>query len=230
MLASGLLVLLPVATLIAGAVWVVTFYASRYVSLASLIAALVLPGAAWFLGASRVLVGFAAIIAVSVTAFTAFKVVGAIYLFWLGLLAFREALRRRAHAADGDQEDATVAPSPFVRMLQRWGPARLSTSPAAQGVVSSVTNPKTAVFFLTFLPQYLDPTGNVLAEALVLTCLLSVVSVVWLGAYIWAIGLIAPFLRRPRVRRRGGGIHRFEPGEIGDHPHRPERPTSERTL
>ena len=64
--AGGLLVLLPVATLIAGAVWVVTFYASRYVSLASLIAALVLPGAAWSLGASRVLVGFAALIAVFV--------------------------------------------------------------------------------------------------------------------------------------------------------------------
>jgi threonine/homoserine/homoserine lactone efflux protein len=159
-----------------------------------------------FVHALAVVFGVAAIIAVSVTAFTAFKVVGALYLFWLGTLAFREALRRRDHAADADQDDAPVAPSPFVRMLQRWGPARLSTSSATQGVVSSVTNPKTAVFFLTFLPQYLDPTGNVLAEALVLTCLLSVVSVVWLGVYIWAIGLIAPFLRRPRVRRVQEGV------------------------
>ena len=64
--AGGLLVLLPVATLIAGAVWVVTFYASRYVSLASLVAAVVLPVAAWFLGRPPVLVGFAALVAVFV--------------------------------------------------------------------------------------------------------------------------------------------------------------------
>ena len=64
--AGGLLVLLPVATLVAGAIWVVTFYASRYVSLASLVAAVVLPVAAWFLGRPPVLVGFAALIAVFV--------------------------------------------------------------------------------------------------------------------------------------------------------------------
>ena len=64
--AGGLLVLLPTATLIAGAIWVVTFYTSRYVSLASLVAAVVLPVAAWFLGRPPVLVGFAALIAVFV--------------------------------------------------------------------------------------------------------------------------------------------------------------------
>jgi threonine/homoserine/homoserine lactone efflux protein len=157
-----------------------------------------------FAHALAVVFGVAAIIAVSVTAFTAFKIVGAIYLFWLGLLAFREAMRRHDHTMDTDS--APAAPAPFVRMLQRWGPTGLGASPAAQGLVSSVTNPKTAVFFLTFLPQYLDPAGNVLAEALVLTCLLSVISVVWLGVYIWAIGLIAPFLRRPRVRRVQEGV------------------------
>jgi threonine/homoserine/homoserine lactone efflux protein len=159
-----------------------------------------------FAHALAVVFGVAAIIAVSVTAFTAFKVVGAVYLFWLGILAFREAMRRNTGATGNDHDAPPEAPAPFVHVLERWGPARLGASPAAQGLVSSVTNPKTAVFFLTFVPQYLDPAGNVLAEALVLTCLLAVVSVVWLGAYIWAIGLIAPFLRRPRIRRVQEGV------------------------
>jgi glycerol-3-phosphate acyltransferase PlsY len=49
--AGGLVVLLPIATLLAALAWIVTFYASRYVSLASIVAAVVLPAAAWVLGA-----------------------------------------------------------------------------------------------------------------------------------------------------------------------------------
>ena len=114
-----------------------------------------------------VVFGVAALLAVSVTAFTVFKVVGALYLFWLGILAFREAFRKHvtrpldseATEATKHAEIAPSAPAPFVTMLQRWGPARLGASPFAQGVVSAITNPKMAVFMLTFLPQYLDPTG-----------------------------------------------------------------------
>ncbi len=49
--AGGLVVLLPIATLLAAFAWIITFYASRYVSLASIVAAFVLPAAAWVLGA-----------------------------------------------------------------------------------------------------------------------------------------------------------------------------------
>ena len=112
-----------------------------------------------------VVFGVAALLAVSVTAFTVFKVVGALYLFWLGILAFREAFRKHVtRPLDSEATEATTlaeiapsAPAPFVTMLQRWGPARLGASPFAQGVVSAITNPKMAVFMLTFLPQYLDP-------------------------------------------------------------------------
>jgi glycerol-3-phosphate acyltransferase PlsY len=64
--AGGFLVLLPSATLIAGAVWIMAFYASRYVSLASIIAAITLPAAAFFLHEPRLLQGFALLIAVLV--------------------------------------------------------------------------------------------------------------------------------------------------------------------
>jgi len=63
---GGFLVLLPIATLIAGAVWIVAFYASRYVSLASIIAAIVLPVAAFFLHEPPLLQWFALLIAVLV--------------------------------------------------------------------------------------------------------------------------------------------------------------------
>lgn len=64
--AGGLVVLMPVPALIGALVWVVTFYASRYVSLASMIAAVSLPLSAWLLGYSRLLIITAAIVAVFV--------------------------------------------------------------------------------------------------------------------------------------------------------------------
>lgn len=48
--AGGLLVLLPVPTILALVAWIATFYASRYVSLASIVASLTLPAAAWLFG------------------------------------------------------------------------------------------------------------------------------------------------------------------------------------
>jgi glycerol-3-phosphate acyltransferase PlsY len=63
---GGFLVLLPIETLIAGAVWIVAFYASRYVSLASIIAAIALTAAAFFLHELPFLQWFALLIAVLV--------------------------------------------------------------------------------------------------------------------------------------------------------------------
>jgi glycerol-3-phosphate acyltransferase PlsY len=60
---GGFLVLLPISTLIAGAVWIIAFYASRYVSLASIIAAIALPAAAFFLHEPTLLQWFALLIA-----------------------------------------------------------------------------------------------------------------------------------------------------------------------
>jgi len=61
--AGGLVVLLPWATLIAAAVWVISFYATRYVSLASILAAVALAVATFFLGAATLLLILALLIA-----------------------------------------------------------------------------------------------------------------------------------------------------------------------
>jgi glycerol-3-phosphate acyltransferase PlsY len=64
--AGGLLVLLPAVALIAVAVWTATFFAARYVSLASILAALTLPVAAFLLKEDRLLIGLTLLIAIFV--------------------------------------------------------------------------------------------------------------------------------------------------------------------
>ncbi len=63
---GGILVLMPIVVLVGVVVWVITFYTSRYVSLASILAAIALPVAAYFLHRSPLLLGLTIVIAVFV--------------------------------------------------------------------------------------------------------------------------------------------------------------------
>jgi len=84
-------------------------------------------------------VGLSAILASSATAFTVVKALGAVYLIVIGI---RTLLGR----ADPDDTDP-----------QR--PPRRRRRDFAEGVVVNILNPKTALFFLAFLPQFVDPNG-----------------------------------------------------------------------
>ena len=82
-------------------------------------------------------VGLSAILATSAVAFTIVKWVGAAYLIWLGVAALRS--KGGSYGAD----TAKIAKSPFMIMKQ--------------GVIVSLLNPKVAIFFLAFLPQFVEP-------------------------------------------------------------------------
>jgi threonine/homoserine/homoserine lactone efflux protein len=91
-------------------------------------------------------IGVSALVMASAEAFTLLKWAGALYLIWLGIKTLREA--RLALPA---------APSPA-------GTARAFR----EGIVVEALNPKTAAFFLAFLPQFVDPTGSVWLQFVVL--------------------------------------------------------------
>lgn len=84
--------------------------------------------------------GVAALLAVSTTAFTVLKGLGAAYLVWLAVGMLRSALATPvARAADV----VAVVPVPLGRVFR-------------QGLLTNVLNPKVALFFLAFLPQFID--------------------------------------------------------------------------
>ena len=82
--------------------------------------------------------GVSAIILASAQLFTAFKFVGAIYLVWLGIKAFRDA---------GHEPTASTEPAGAQRAFR-------------DGVVIEALNPKTAAFFLAFIPQFIDQAAG----------------------------------------------------------------------
>ena len=84
-------------------------------------------------------VGISALVMASAEAFTALKIAGAVYLIWLGLKTWREA---------------RVA-----------APVEIETTGVRQafreGIVVEALNPKTAAFFLAFIPQFVDPSETI---------------------------------------------------------------------
>jgi threonine/homoserine/homoserine lactone efflux protein len=94
--------------------------------------------------------GLSAIIATSAAAFSVVRYLGAAYLIWMGARALFRGDRSAPSATAG-------APAPAPSNALR------------QGVLTEALNPKTALFFLTFLPQFCQPeNGPVVVQVLVL--------------------------------------------------------------
>jgi threonine/homoserine/homoserine lactone efflux protein len=93
--------------------------------------------------------GLSAVLAASAAAFTAVKYAGALYLLWLGISLIRS---RTVEMADA-------------------GPPLPPRHAFRQGVITEVLNPKTALFFLPFIPQFVNPgRGHIVLQFLLLGC------------------------------------------------------------
>ena len=135
-------------------------------------------------------VGVSAVIASSATAFTIVKYAGAAYLVFLGL--------RKLLSRDEEALDLTLTPASGRRLF--W-----------QGAVVNILNPKTALFFLAFLPQFVDPSAAVAPQMLVLGTLLVGLGVVSDGTYALVAAGAGRRLRetaaaRRRLDRLSGGV------------------------
>jgi threonine/homoserine/homoserine lactone efflux protein len=119
--------------------------------------------------------GLAAVIAASSAAFTAIKLLGALYLVYLGL-----------RAVLGSAEPTTI-------------PARGNAF--RQGLASNLLNPKIAVFFTSLLPQFVDAGHARPQDLLLLGVLFNGMGVAWLLTYAELSARARDVLGRPRVKR-----------------------------
>ncbi|WP_339860754.1 LysE family translocator [Thalassospira alkalitolerans] len=147
--------------------------------------------------------GLSAILATSAVAFSIVKWVGVAYLVWLGIGALRGTFAKHR------QDD-----SPSEPHIKKLSPARQMTAFQAwrQGAMIDVLNPKVAIFFMAFLPQFVDPAaGDAALQFLVLGTLVNVIGFCVETAVVFAIGFAAVHLQGNRrlgvwLQRSLGGM------------------------
>jgi threonine/homoserine/homoserine lactone efflux protein len=120
-------------------------------------------------------VGLAALVAASPTAYDGLRVVGAAYLLWLGVRTWRSA-------------GAAEAPGRTGRWLRT-------------GLLTNLLNPKVAVFYVSFLPQFVPAGEPVLATSLLLAAVHAGEGLVWFALLATATARFRLVLARERVRR-----------------------------
>jgi threonine/homoserine/homoserine lactone efflux protein len=133
--------------------------------------------------------GVSAIVLASAELFTALKFAGALYLIWLGIRTFRE----------GRQPMADAVSAATARQAFR------------EGVLVEALNPKTAAFFLAFIPQFIDPAGGHPALQFAVLGLISVLlnTLADVVVVMMAATARAGMVRRPRLvqrLRQGSGL------------------------
>lgn len=125
--------------------------------------------------------GLSALLATSATAFTAVKLAGAAYLIYMGIGLWRNDPRAPDDAAK------SLPATPLSRIF-------------LQGMLTNVLNPKVALFFLAFLPQFVDTEApHRLAAFLILGTVFNTTGLVWNLFVAWSSGGIG---------RRMGGLSR----------------------
>ncbi|MGA2010677.1 MAG: LysE family translocator [Solirubrobacteraceae bacterium] len=127
--------------------------------------------------------GVAAVVRESAVAFTVLKLVGAIYLIWLGVQALIAARRRSAHELAGVGGRSVGAVTGF-----------------RQGLLSDLANPKIAVFFTGLLSQFVAPRQSVLMPSLLLGGVFVLMTLVWLSGYALFATRMSALLTRPSVK------------------------------
>jgi threonine/homoserine/homoserine lactone efflux protein len=122
--------------------------------------------------------GLSALLLSSAFAFSVVKYLGAAYLIYLGL--------RKLFSRTEPDSMAHVPPQRLRRIF-------------SQGVVVAVFNPKTALFFFAFLPQFVDPArGSAAWQMLVLGCVFIILAIISDSVYALLAGSLGQWLKRKR--------------------------------
>jgi threonine/homoserine/homoserine lactone efflux protein len=142
-----------------------------------------------FVHATLSALGLSLILVRSAAAFDAVKLVGAAYLVYLGLRSIFQAARPGAmEPAGGERLSASGIKLPPWRST-------------AEGFLTNVLNPKVAVFYLAFLPQFIRAGDPVLGKSLLLAGIHCLLGLVWLSIVSAFVGRMRVFLTRPAMRK-----------------------------
>ncbi|MEH7459684.1 LysE family translocator [Bacillus sp. JJ1127] len=129
--------------------------------------------------------GLSLLLMQSAKLFVIIKVIGAVYLIFLGISSFKNS--NQDHVRVG-KSTVTSSYDVFSRLYR-------------QGILTNVLNPKVALFFLTFLPQFTNTTQSFFPQALLLGLIYSGLTLGWFICYISIMKLFRTWILKSAVQR-----------------------------
>lgn len=147
---------------------------------------------ALFLHATVSAVGISVVLLQAAWGFSLLKMVGAGYLVWLGLSGWCKVFKRETFAIAKGKVTA--------------GSAFLVQRSLREGFLSNILNPKTAIFYMAFLPQFIDPGQSALMQSLFLAGLHFVIAMIWQCLLALMVKQFKVWLQRPGVSQVFDGI------------------------
>lgn len=133
--------------------------------------------------------GLSALIVKSAFLFAILKYIGAFYLIYLGCKSILFILKKAPQTDRATKQIKHVSESNFK-----------------QGFLTNLLNPKVAVFFLTFLPQFAGTGDHVFFEFLVLGITYTVLTSIWFFFYIYLINYVSEFMKKPSTVKTVEGL------------------------
>lgn len=134
-----------------------------------------------------VVFGLSALIVKSAYIFSIIKYVGAVYLIYLGIISLKSLSSKQKQ----------------TEIVKKH---RKNKSHFLQGFFTCVSNPKVAVFFLTFFPQFVSPGGNHFVQFLTMGFTYSIITIVWFFFYVYLIDFFRNWLKKPAVNNVLQGV------------------------
>lgn len=125
--------------------------------------------------------GLSIILMKSAITFEIIKFLGAFYLIYLGATSFIK--KKKGNASESVTNVITQKKSAFK-----------------QGLISNTLNPKVAIFFLTFLPQFVSPGLNTSLQFIIMGCGYALLSILWFTAIVFLLGYIRQWLMSTKVQ------------------------------
>ncbi|MGM9944528.1 MAG: LysE family translocator [Lysinibacillus sp.] len=129
-------------------------------------------------------VGLSAIVVKSAYLFAVIKYIGAAYLCYLGVKTLWAMKNLHKQQLDDFEENNKYTKHSCFK----------------QGFLTNVTNPKVAVFFLTFLPQFVDSTSSTFIPFLMMGLIYTGLTFIWFIFYVYLLDKISTFMKKPTTK------------------------------
>ena len=140
-----------------------------------------------FVHATLSAVGLSVLLVGSAELFTAVKTVGAIYLIYLGIQSIRSTFNK--HQAMNTTSEKGKGSKPLAVSFK-------------EGFLSNILNPKTAVFYLALLPQFINPEYSAFIQSLLMASIHFIIAMLWQGGIALLVEKAQEMMASEKVTKR----------------------------